>query len=119
INHFINQIGTDKSISFYKFTNEFYSKLNSRNNKRIIHRFRSMLINRDKFEYAQILSNAGFKNVISINSIRMYWYKRDGEENIIRGINTTGKTPSQILNAPKSIIRKLLSINVEEGVNPY
>lgn len=119
INHFINQIGTDKSISFYKFTNEFYSKLNSRNNKRILHRFRSMLINRDKFEYAQILSNAGFKNVIAINSIRMYWYKRDGEENIIRGINTDGKTPAQILNAPKSIIRKLLSINVEDGVNPY
>lgn len=119
IDHFINQIGTDRSTSFYKFTNEFYSKLNSRNNKRILHRFRNMLINRDKFEYAQILSNAGFKNVNSISSIRMYWYGRDNDDNNIRGINTNGKTPSQILNVPKSIVRKLLSIHVEDAVDTY
>lgn len=118
VEHFIKQIGTEGSIPFYEFTNKIESASNKRTNKRILHRFRAMLINRDKFEYAQILSNAGFKNIKPLSEMNSY--SRSSENyNAIRRINKEGKTPSQILNVPKSVVRKLLDIKQGSNLSYY
>lgn len=121
VEHFIKQIGTENSISLYAFADKNYSMLNSnRSNKRILHRFREMLVNKEKLEFVQILSNAGFKNIDAIKNVRVYSYGRENTGyDKIEGINTRGKTPSQILQVPKSIIKKLLIIKQEERESTY
>lgn len=110
IEHFIKQIGTENSSSFYEFTDVFFSKTNGRGNKKILHRLREMLLHKENLEYAQILANAGFKNINNIRDTSVYSFSRRNDKNHIREINKHGKNPSQILNVPKSIVRKLLLI---------
>lgn len=122
VEDFIKQIGTENSISLYTFADKNFSEsYNNRSNKRILHRFREMLVNKENLEFVQILSNAGFKNIDAIKNVRTYSYHRreNSGSNRIGGINTSGKTPSQILQVPKSIIKKLLSIKQEEVENTY
>ena len=96
---FVNEIGTESSKYFYSFIDEKLQSSWGRKDKKILFRLRSLLKRKEEYDWAQILSSAGFKCLQSYEEFYAY------------GTNRYGKTPAEIMGVPKFTVKYLLKID--------
>lgn len=102
---FLGKISTRNSKAFYEYVNNNAGyDWNSRNNKQILSRFVTMLLQKKNYNWAQVLSSAGFDRVDEISRVTI-WKRTNDYYNRRIEINKEGTTPAEILNVPKSFVK--------------